>query len=110
MKELNEAFDLALSESAEHLTESFRESATKHGWSEPVIAGVTIEHSQDALKLSVPQGLKSEFFDHEYGTEKTPPSAVSRKFTSDPKTKKIIEQNIHTHVWSLVETHLMEAL
>jgi hypothetical protein len=67
-------------EAARSLTHDLRSSANDHGWHPDIVSSIHVYYDGKAMKIHVPKHLTTQVHELEYGTEKTQPSAVFRKF------------------------------
>ena len=84
MKHVLKAFPQAAAEAARSMTYDLRQSAIDHGWDPTIANSLHITHNGNEFKIHVPKKYKSTVHELEYGTEKTPPTAVFRKFNNRP--------------------------
>jgi hypothetical protein len=84
MKHVLKHFPQATAEAARSMTYDLRNSAIEHGWHPDIANSLHITHTGSEFKIHVPKKYRSIVHELEYGTEKTPPTAVFRKFNNRP--------------------------
>jgi hypothetical protein len=99
MKHLRDAIEKASHDTAAYVTADLRHSARESGWDEEVVSNLRVHHGEDGYNVMVPDDLKDRAFVHEFGDEKTPPSAAIRKYSNNHSVAaQVMLKNIEKHL------------
>lgn len=85
MRKVINAIRQAQADAANSMTERLRSSALASGWDAEVAKNISLEHDGKAFSLNIHPDYTGHVFDHEFGTETTPPRPVLRKHLLDPQ-------------------------
>ena len=96
MRKVFKAIRQAQADAANSMTERLRSSAIASGWNAEVAANISLEHDGKAFSLNIHPDYKARVFDHEFGTETTPPRSVLRKHLMDSaEFNQVMGQHLH---------------
>lgn len=99
MKLLKEALEKAAHDTAAYVTADLRHTAREHGWDEDVVSTMHVSHGEDGYKVNVPDHLKDKAFVHEFGDEKTAPTAAIRKYSNNHAVAaQVMLKNLEKHL------------
>lgn len=87
MKKLADSLKKVSKEISQVMTAELRMSALDNGWDANSAFGTKIVHNENAFNVEVDPAVNNQVMNLEYGTEKTPPTAVFRKYGNN--TSKI---------------------
>ena len=65
------------------MTADIQQNALESGWSEEVVYSTKVVFQNDKYKVAVSKKFDGQAFDLEYGTTRTRPTAVLRKYSND---------------------------
>ncbi len=87
MKKLVPSARKSAKNAANLMTADIQQSALENGWAENVAYSTKVMFQNDEYKVDVSEKLNSQALDLEYGTTKSRPTAVLRKYSNN--TSKI---------------------
>ena len=95
MKDIISAIQRGATSSAPHITRDLRRHTREHGWDPQVVSNTSVNYDGERFTASIADGFQGQGFDHEYGTETTPPSAAIRKYGKHaPRAERHLLRNI----------------
>lgn len=80
MKHFVDAIHRAAHSAAPHLTQDLRHGLIEDGWDREVVGGTRVKYSSDGFSAHTHAAHSEGAFDHEYGTQDTPPTASIRQY------------------------------
>jgi len=83
MKKLVPSARKSAKNAASLITADIQKSALDNGWSEDVAYSTKVTFQNDKYKVNVSRKFNSQALDFEYGTSKSRPTAVLRKYAND---------------------------
>lgn len=83
MKNIHDALHTAATHSARYMQHELRSNAVKRGWHPSVAQGLYVKYTDGEFKVSVDEDKYIQAHIHEYGDEKTRPTAVIRQYGND---------------------------
>ena len=97
MRKVFKAIRQAQADAASSMTERLRSSAIASGWDAEVASNISLDHDGKSFSLNIHPDYKARAFDHEFGTETTPPKAVLRKhLMNTSEFDQIMGKHLHT--------------
>jgi hypothetical protein len=87
MKKLVNIANKSAKNASQLMAMDIRQSAAQSGWKEDVAQTINVSYTTGRYKVSVPKKLEGQALDLEYGTTRSRPTAVLRKYAND--TSKI---------------------
>ena len=94
-----EFYDKAADDTAKFMTADLRSKALSSGWDPEVVQGMSVEYGDSGHVVRFTPEVQDRAFVHEYGDEKTPPTAVIRKYRNNsPEADKFYMRSLRRHV------------
>jgi hypothetical protein len=84
VKRLAEVTQKAKKDASRILTAQLRQQALEGGWDAEVVRNLKVVHKDGGFHTHIHPDYQSRAFTHEYGDENNQPTAIIRKFMSDP--------------------------
>jgi len=91
-------YEKAAHDTAAFMTADLRQRALSSGWHSDVVNNMHVEFGDDGFQVRIPDEHAERAWIHEYGSEKSRPTAVIRKFANDDASSKgMFMKNVSYH-------------
>lgn len=101
-KSLTDAITQVAADTATHVTAHLREHASAAGWPDHVVDNLHVKFNGETYQVHAPEGYHEAIHNLEYGTEKSRPSAVIRKYENAGAAGRILAGSLDHHLGGLL--------
>jgi hypothetical protein len=93
-----EVYEKAANDTAAFMTAELRQRALRGGWKPEVVDHMHVRFDDNGFGVDIDEEYQEDAWVHEYGSERTRPTAVLRKYSNDSsKAKDIFVNNVSYH-------------